>query len=81
MDYNAVCLGTRITNEATCKAAAADLDLVWGNSWNGPGDHPGCFHTKDSRNRVFFNTSPKASLNPSPNYAEICTEGIILILL
>ena len=80
MEYGNFCSGSwaRITSEEMCKEAASALNLKWGQSWDGPGDFPGCLHTKDSRDMVYFNTSPNPSNNSNinVNYAEICQTGI-----
>ena len=64
-----------IESETKCKAAASQLGLRWGNSWNGPGDFPGCLNAEDGRNTVYFNTSPYPERNWNkwnPKYAAIC---------
>ena len=64
---------SEIESETKCKAAASQLGLRWGKSWNGPGDFPGCLNAEDGRNTVYFNTSPypgRGRLNPK--YAAIC---------
>ena len=65
----------QITTETDCKAAAKELNLTWGNSWNGPNEMPGCIFAEDSRKKVYFNTSPKPGFHNAYNeahYAEIC---------
>ena len=65
----------QITTETDCKAAAKELNLTWGSSWNGENEMPGCVYTVDWRKKVYFNTSPKAGLdNPynKDHYASIC---------
>ena len=65
----------QITNETDCEAAATELGLTWGSSWNGPNEMPGCVYANDSRKEVYFNTSPNAGLDNPYNklhYASIC---------
>ena len=65
----------QITTETDCKAAATELGLTWGSSWNGQNEMPGCVYAEDWRKKVYFNTSPKAGYdNPynKAHYAEIC---------
>ena len=84
MEYGTFCSGSwaRITSEEICKEAASTLNLIWGQSWDGPEQFPGCFHSKDPRNMVYFNTSPNPSKIPNNNdYAEICETGIISAVL
>jgi len=67
-----------IESETKCKAAASQLGLRWGKSWNGPGDFPGCLNAEDGRNTVYFNTSPYPERNWkkwNPKYAAICQES------
>ena len=52
-----------IESDTQCKAAASQLGLRWGKSWNGPGDFPGCLNAEDGRNTVYFNTSPYPERN------------------
>ena len=69
----------QITTETDCKAAATELGLAWGSSWNGPNEMPGCVYAEDWRKKVYFNTSPKAGYdNPynKAHYASIC-KGIL----
>ena len=64
-----------IESEAKCKAAASQLGLQWGQSWNGRDDFPGCLLAEDGRNKVYFNTSPYPTYSRSklnPKYAAIC---------
>ena len=59
MDYGKICSAgsdLQLKSESECRRAAAALELVFAHAWNGPGDFPGCLHTKDARNKV--NTPP-----------------------
>lgn len=62
-----------ITSGAKCRQAASKLGLTWAYSFNGLHDFPGCFHTEDDRNKVYYNLSPNPGrTNLNPNYAAIC---------
>ena len=55
MDYGKICstgLALQIKSESECRRAVAALGLTFAYPWNGPGDFPGCLHTKDARNTV-----------------------------
>ena len=70
-----------IVSETKCKAAAAQLGLTWGKSWNGTNDFPGCFFAEDGRKKVYFNTSPnpgRTILDHYANYAAICKSKTLL---
>ena len=78
-----------IQSEGDCKAAAQSLGLQWGKAWVGPGDHPGCLHTTDSRNKVrcrsysrsrnvsqvYYNLSPVPNTVATKGYLSICRSG------
>ena len=62
-----------ITSENDCKAAGEKRGLQWGNSWNGPGGHPGCVYADDGRNKVYFNISPRPGRTKlNDKYSAIC---------
>ena len=62
-----------IKSEAKCKEAATSLNLQWGLAWEGDNDFPACMYAQDSRNKVYFNLSPRPNrLNINPNYSAIC---------
>ena len=73
LDNGEQCPDRRLTNEFDCRAAANQLELNWGASWNGPNDVPGCFFANDNRKQVFYNTAPNAN-QYKPLYGEICVE-------
>ena len=53
MDYGDICSGgSALQSEAECQTAAAALGLSFALSYDGPGDFPACFHTKDDRDEV-----------------------------
>ena len=62
----------RIKTESECKSAADELGWVWGHTWFGPLDVPGCIFANDGRSKVFFNVAADAT-GSNPQYAEICT--------
>ena len=68
------CPTSRIKQERVCKKAADVLGLVWGDSWHGPGNEPGCFIANDGRSTVHFNTALSAT-GYNAKYAEICIKG------
>ena len=72
---------SQITTESDCQAAAIELGLTWGSSWNGGNEMPGCVYAEDSRKKVYFNTSPNAGWdNPynKAHYKSICKGNLWL---
>lgn len=70
-----------IKTKKECKAAAKELGLAWGNTWNGAKDFPDCIFADDKRRRVYFNTHKtgdttlkncKNMHNGCHKYAAIC---------
>jgi len=64
-----------IETEEQCREAAFELGLKFHSSWNGYDDFPGCSFANDTRQRVYFNTSPNPNNAPSDRYEAVCKKG------
>lgn len=67
---------TDITSEVECRAAAMEKKLIYGNIYNGPGNHKFCQFAEDGRSKVFFNEAGTPSPHPWSNYASLCHKEI-----
>jgi len=79
MEDGQQCSSGRITDENTCKEAAkyyGGIEL-YGKSWDGPNDTPGCIFANDSRQKLYFNTALNANGRNSA-YAEICSTSHVV---
>jgi len=68
--------GGDLTTEEGCRAAAANLGIRWGGSYQGPGDHRFCLHADDGRDAAFFNLAGDlaAVAPPNSNYRSLCRQ-------
>jgi hypothetical protein len=65
------CSNGRITDETSCRMAAAYIGETYARTWHGSTDTPGCIFANDGRNVVYFNTALDAN-GYNARYAEIC---------